>query len=268
VSGPYQGREVQQHLMNSFFTDPSLGLTFVLHRVINEPEWTDFPFFERNWIPILLYVVLAWLVCPLLFWWGINMSNRFQFNFTVDLDGEDVDTLDAVMGDRRHSNGPSSLPVSPLPDVPAVMAEQEKSRSTSSQGNKEVSSETEHPNDRSVEVPSDTPKKTRIDYLDSPSVGPLTRRLMEDGPVRDLARSNEAGDPASTPVPNQTEHKMDLMSSSQSDVEKVRQNNIRKSSQSYNRHESSDSEKEKDVDYLAGVQSDVLKSLIQKLRDE
>jgi hypothetical protein len=131
-----------------------------------------------------------------------------------------------------------------------------------------VSRETEQANDRIVEVPSDTLKKTKVDYLDSPSVGPLTRRLMEDGPVSDLGRSNQAGDPSSAPAPNQTEHKVDLMSSSQSDVEKIRQNNIRKSSQSYNRHESSDSEKEKDVDYLAGVQSDVLKSLIQKLRDE
>ena len=47
-------------------------------------------------------------------------------------------------------------------------------------------------------------------------------------------------------------------------VEHIRMNNIRKSSGDFNRHQDNDSK----VDYLAGVQSEVLKSLIKRLRED
>ena len=47
------------------------------------------------------------------------------------------------------------------------------------------------------------------------------------------------------------------------DLNQIRNNNIRKSTGSFNRHQ----DEEENTDYLAGVQSEVLKSLIKKLRD-
>jgi hypothetical protein len=47
-------------------------------------------------------------------------------------------------------------------------------------------------------------------------------------------------------------------------VHQIRQNNIRKSTGEFNRHQ----DDEQETDYLAGVQSDVLKSLIKKLRED
>ena len=263
VKGPYHGQEVQQHLMNSFLTDPSLGLTFVLHRVIYEPEWTQFSFFERNKLPIFLYIVLAWIVCPFLFWWGIRLSNKFQFNFTVDLEGDDVDTLDAVMGDRRRSAQPFVMSSLSMPELERDDPKVQSAAPIGEAPNHVRQVEPEHNSKDSLEpAPHSGVEKKKSEIFESSKVGPLTRRLLEDGPVKNHKESSKD----SVQEVDPKDHTMDLMSSSQSDVEKIRQNNIRKSSQSYNRHEGSG--KEKDFDCLAGVQSDVLKSLIQKLRDE
>lgn len=48
------------------------------------------------------------------------------------------------------------------------------------------------------------------------------------------------------------------------EINQIRENNIRKSTGEFNRHQ----DEKEDADYLAGVQSDVLKSLIKKLRED
>ena len=85
-------------------------------------------------------------------------------------------------------------------------------------------------------APAPSPKPE--DYKPLKGEGPLTRRLKDPA---------EMGQPL--------DH---------GDVDEIRQNNIRKSSGSFNRRQ----DNEDDVDFLAGVESDVLKSLIKKLRDQ
>jgi hypothetical protein len=232
VKGVYEGEEVYQNLLNSFYSDPELGLNLVLNRVILEPEWTQFSFFERNKEPILLYIILAWIICPLLFWWGIKKSTRFQFQLTANLDAdEDDDVVDLIS--PRESFQSLSGADHHQPNPPKEPLSQHEALDT-----KKTKEVVEHlpeksATDRSEDLDKKLPKEN--------SVGPLTRRLQEE----------------------QLE-KMSVDVTSKSDIESIRLNNIRKSSGSFNRHQ----EEESQADYLAGVQSDVLKSLIKKLRGE
>ena len=239
VNGLYEGGEVLQILLNSFYTDPELRLTFVLNKVISEPEWTQFGFFERNKVPILLYVVLAWLVCPLLFWWGINKSNRFQFQLTADLDGDDDESVVPLV--PRDDEGVELRKFKrPSVETPSVPMAETLLSPVETVAPSVVEPSVSVPHESLVEQKVHKESSSHKETSDR-SVGPLTRRLQEE----------------------QVE-KMSIEKSSQSDVALIRLNNIRKSSGSYNRHV----EAGETTDFLAGVQSDVLKSLIKKLRDD
>jgi hypothetical protein len=320
VRGVHEGQEVQQKLLNSFYTDPSLKMTFVLHRVINEPEWTQFSFFSRNKLPILLYIILAWVICPLLFWWGIKKSSQLQFKFTVDLDADDLDPIESVLSAPKRAF-PSSQSHEAIAGMSEALLEQEQisksdhdsledqgvnsaivvptklDRKKDHKKNKEKKGKSvkSMPSQGTADKPIDESNDGDDKILDSEGdrisheaedssqpqkgseltetfaedqfSGPLTRRLMEDGPVPDHRKdhSSEIAD-EDDPSSEAQIHKLDLRDSPNSDVERIRQNNIRKSSSSYNRHE--ETSEGQDVDYLAGVQSDVLKSLIKKLRED
>lgn len=125
--------------------------------------------------------------------------------------------------------------------------------------------------------------------LDSDSPSPPPHSLTE--PYPEPIQNNEEEDVAPLPLPQQDieQEKVSIPSSEektepktqekaktqikdlmpmfeqvdQQDIIDIRNNNIRKSEGSFNRNDNS----EEDVDYLEGVQSDVLKSLIHKLRN-
>ena len=248
LRGSHLGEEMDKLRMRSFLSDPDLKLTFVLERDIYEYEWADNNFMFRNRVPILTYAVMAWLVCPFVFWFAVKRTNRFQFQFTADLEGEEdhfassmvpSDPLDLQSEDRpyveeREKSGDESDGRGS--DVTGQLSEDLLESEESSDSEKPVEQKAESVTQKN-DVSEISEKK---EAPSSPSVGegPLTRRL------RDPA---EMGQPLD-----------------RGDVDEIRQNNIRKSSGSFNRNH----DNEEDVDYLAGVESDVLKSLIKKLREQ
>lgn len=242
LSGFTMGVEMDKLKLLSFLSDPDLGLTFVMERDVYEYEWTQFSFFNRNKAPIFVYVGLAWVICPLLFWIGIRRASSFRFQFTADLDGDDDGGLDLT----APANSEAPIEALGLPPEAKELSPKE-GRSTESSPTKpqETSSEDEGeeiPPVVEAEIPAELPtveEPTRTEPL-----VPFSERDPEPPPVAHHARLDSP---------------LDL-----SDVEAIRRSNMQKSSGEFNRHR----DEEQDVDYLAGVQSDVLKSLIKKLRDK
>ena len=76
---------------------------------------------------------------------------------------------------------------------------------------------------------------------------------------------NELAKQKLTPTSNEpTQVGVESLQLETKEINQIRENNIRKSTGEFNRHQ----DDQKDSDYLAGVQSEVLKSLIKKLRED
>jgi len=251
LRGSYMGQEMTKLMMMSFLSDPKLEMTFVIERNIYEHEWAENQFFFRNRVPILTYAIMAWLVCPLVFWFSVKRTNRFQFQFTADLEGDD-DHFTPALALPREEDEYEETPSAPVHEEKEkiVEAKLEKTEKPEKEA-KEIFEKEEQPEEspRKVaqgeaqeknrnEQPPVLEKENQSPRVTGSQEGPLTRRL------RDPA---EMGQPLD-----------------RGDVDEIRQNNIRKSSGSYNRSH----DEEGDVDFLAGVESDVLKSLIKKLREQ
>jgi hypothetical protein len=222
----------------------------------------QFSFFERNKFPIILYIVLAWMICPILMWVGFKKANRFQFKFTANLE-PDEDGLSLPippMDPFASSRSTFEDPVLQKPG-PSLETDQRESPKDKLELNSDpVESEDSKLEDVQpvVEEPLTAPKQNALEDLKAMSaqdekLGPMTRMAMgksddieaESAPKQTFSETEETGPPSSH-------------------IEQIRMNNIRKSTGDFNRHQNSDEQ----VDYLAGVQSDVLKSLIKRLRDE
>lgn len=230
----YQSGEAHEKVnIVSIICDPNLKLSFSMIRVIDEDEWMQFPFFSRAKVPILLYAALAWVVCPLLVFIAYKMALKFRFTLTLDLDGERE-------GFVLENEEPSGLTI----DL-----------------DNEVEGEIE-----TVEPASDPQRATPLkenenipNRGDSPLSVPVHAESAKAGP-------KPAGNGRSSMV-----KRAEVMSSNSpfaqinpNELLDIRENNIRKSQGTFNGREDED----EDVDYLEGVQSDVLKSLIKKLRED
>jgi len=207
-----QGNDEYCLKLTSYMVHPELKIAMVSSKNIFESDWTQFSFIERNLIPILAFMILAWIVCPILAWIAYKKASQFQFNLTVDLDGEEE--------------------VSSLPKYTKMTA--------SSQ----------------LEV---TPHEIEAKDQDLES---------EQQEVTEVKKTKDKAGLTFADLSKQTQASIKLEANTlqleSKDLDVIRDNNIRKSTGSFNRHK----DEEKDTDYLAGVQSEVLKSLIKKLRQE
>lgn len=219
-------------LMNSYLTSPQLKKTFALHRSILEDEWMQFSFYDRNKHPIILYIALAWIICPILMWYGFRTATRFQFKFTADLNAEDDDfSLKSHPPDQEENHKQTDLMAS----------------SPQNKGNVDSGSNTEGSTDQQSFIKDEPVQKTLAEALN------LEKK--EDQVSAPFFENS---------ITNSTSSQNSHVAQRNGSMEHIRTNNIRKSSGDFNRHQDQDS----NVDYLAGVQSEVLKSLIKRLREE
>jgi len=208
--------------MHSILIEPELKLTMALTRDIFELEWKQYSFFNRNIYPISVYIILAWVVCPILAWFAYIMAARFRFNYTVDLEnneGEGVANDDPYDDDLKAVKTESFL-TSPIPDW-----------------------EDDEGEDANIQTPN-TDKKA-VDHGKS-----IFSQMPKNVEKHD---GNDSVETKIGPFDNFTGK----------ELQKIRENNIRKSRGIFNASQYND----EDVDYLEGVKSDVLKSLISKMRE-
>lgn len=221
------GQEELQVRYNLYAIDPKMGLCIASTTPIFKSEWMQFSFLERNWQPILAFIVMAWLICPILGWVAYRMASQFKFKFTVDLDG-----------DEGEFKTPRSMRYTePLPERP---------------GEGFMTQEICQLDEEEIEDPAapvGVAKAGESATNDSPKVS-----------FQELAKQKVS----SVPKENTSNSRSEPIQLETREVNQIRENNIRKSTGEFNRHH----DDEDNSDYLAGVQSEVLKSLIKKLREE
>ena len=216
----YKDERMEKVQMHSILIDPELKLTMALTRDIFESEWKQYSFFDRNIYPISVYIILAWVVCPILAWFAYIMAARFRFNYTVELDNRDhydEDSDDRYENELKAAKTQSFL-TSPIPDWEGEESEEINLPKTVEKGKNEQ-------NTLFSQVAKNVEKHDGNDSSGA-KIGPF---------------ENFSG----------------------KELKKIRENNIRKSKGVFNASQNNDDE----IDYLEGVKSDVLKSLISKMRE-
>jgi hypothetical protein len=216
------GQEELQVRLSLYAVDPTMGLCIASTTPIFKSEWMQFSFLERNWQPILAFIVLAWIICPILGWVAFRMASQFKFKYTVDLEGDEGDF-----------NTPKSLRYSePVP---------------------------KRPSEGFMTQEICAPEPEEEGDADETKTGKAGSKDLPKTSFKDLAK--QKAEPTKIEPIKAGVESLHLESQ---EVHQIRQNNIRKSTGEFNRHQ----DDEQETDYLAGVQSDVLKSLIKKLRED
>ena len=208
--------------VHSVLIEPELKLTLALSSDIYETDWKQYSFFQRNIYPISVYVILAWVVCPIFAWFALAMGNRFKFHYTVDLESENSgktpNITDELEKDLSTPKTQSFL-TSPFPDY----------------------------DEEDTEKQSDNPVRQTI-------TAQLTQVPFDAEKNKNLKKGNGSASNVD---------KMPLYENfTGKELEKIRENNIQKAKGVFIPSEDSDEQ-----DYLQGVKSDVLKSLISKMRE-
>ncbi len=220
------GEQWLQITLRSLWFDSEVESAFALDKIIKEHDW-KFSYYDRNWLVLWSFAVLAWIVFPLGVFIAYRLAVRMRFKMTLDLDEESQSGSAVFMAQEYpvqagvqqfidHSESAEDAPVVSVVD-PSLKA-----------------SEVTTPNFVAPLRPgssSSSPPPSAFSDL-HPSKG-------VNLPIFDDIRPKELKD--------------------------IRSNNIRKSQGTFNR---STEDRDHNMDYLQGVQSDVLKSLIKKLRGE
>lgn len=219
----YNDQEMLKIRLYSFLIDPETNLTLTLALDILENAWTQFSFFRRNIVPISVFVILAWVICPILAFFAFKMAHKFQFTFTADLE-ENRTASDYQEEESQIKKGHTdSFFTTPIPDWEDSSDEEVNHESAQLTQKRQTVTDT-----LTQSAPSSLSKneKTIENQYFNTKISPFSQFNDEE-------------------------------------LQHIRMNNIKKTQGMFTVKDA-----ETDIDYLEGVQSDVLRSLISKLREE